>query len=206
MANPQIPISFSLGLGAVSMRAVLESIQYLLANEIEIVSRTFARRTLAPTTGGYWIWEGYTQEDEVNSITFVLNNSIKEYLTFVKGNQLHLPNSLYSDPSVSIIYEYKPTYLYESGVGPGFRVHYVENPQLQLPKLAVYVLDQPLGLDNQQFPMLTIQGRTYKALVTSDNSASFLFHRTPVFNMIYWMLRHDLEHCYGLRHIGDRHV
>ena len=188
-------VRFALGSRRLSMRSVSDAIRYLTANNISTIERPFARRSRS----GHWIWSVYAEEDAVHNIELILENSIQEYASFVTGNRLKLPNSPYLDPNVSIIYEYEPFSIAAPGEEPGISEYHVANPLRQMPKVAVYVKrgeDKKIGGD--KFPIITINGVVHHASFQSIGTADFLFYRTPVLNMVYRMLKRDLEKHYPI--------
>lgn len=183
------------------IKYAFESLQYLLANQITEIHRPFAKRDLTISPGVNWVWSAYTREDEINSVARILNHCLDEYTAFVHGNRLRFSNSPYLDSNTSIIFEYEPAKPGSTSYfdGPGLREHHVDNTDHALPKLSFFVRDKDQHrVDTSKFPNIEIDGSLHTAYSSSDSVASFLFQRTPVLNMIYRMLSHDLSHHYSM--------
>lgn len=182
-----------------SVRSAFESLRYLSANEITTIDRPFAaRRTMPLSPGANWIWSGYSRDDEVRSVMHILKSSIDEYSTFVRGNRLQFPNSPYLDSDTSIVFEYERVGS-TTFDGPGLREHHIHDPQRTLPKLSVFVkTDEERRIDTNGFPIILINGDQYNCSSSSLGHAGFLFQPTPVLNLIYRMLTHDLSAHYNM--------
>jgi hypothetical protein len=117
----------------------------------------------------------------------------------VHGNQLNLPESLYLDANIAVVYEYKPAYVVAPGSSPEIREHFVDNSHHLLPKLSIRVLaNSDTAINVEQFPMLEIEGHEYRAISSSNGDASFLFHEFPFVTMLYRMLYGDLKKHYDI--------
>jgi len=195
-------VKFSITSKRCSIRSVFESLQYLLASEITTIDRIFARRTVSLSAGDHWVWSGYSRDDEISSVTRILRNSIDEYSTFILRNCLRFPNSPYLNSEMSIVFEYEPIGS-TTFDGPGLCEHHVYNPQRSLPKLSIFIKSiEDYEIDTSKFPIIAINGAQYNCSSSSRGYASFLFQRTPVRNLIYIMLAHDLSAHYNMTGIA----
>ncbi len=189
---------FSIGSDNFPIRAAFDSLKYLIATGITEIKRSFGRRDLPFGPGKNWIWSGYSSQNEINSVTRVLEHSIEGYTAFVDGNHLKLPSSPYLDPNTAIIYEYEPvgTTTFE---GPGLREHLIDNKLHKLPKLSVFTRDREQHhVDTSKFPDVEVEGNIYQSPSSASMVASFFFNRTPFLNLIYKMLSRDLSQRYGM--------
>ncbi len=199
--HPEIPLQFLVNTRRISFPAALQAFRYLVNSSTDAIVRPLARRSRSLASGEHWIWSGYSEEDEIRNVTTVLENSLEEYRAFVEGNRLKFPKSPYLDPNIAVIYEYISHRITESHKGPIINEHHVDNSQRQLPKLSVFtVTDGKSSVDTAWWPRptLRIEGHEYLSMSSSQGVADFLFQTTPFLNMIYRMLRYDLEANYNL--------
>jgi len=206
--EPVVPsqpsVYFSLISKYFPVRLAFDSLQYLLANQISTISRPFGQRDLPRSSGGKWIWSGYTREREIGNVTGILQHSLEEYSAFVTGNQFHFPNSPYLDPNTSIIFEYEPVKGTAYEDGPGLNEYHIDNSAHTLPKLSIFAKDDKLprlqvgtSLEGQ-FYTVEFEGKTHKCHSISYSVGSFLFDTTPVLNLMYRMLAKDLSRHYDI--------
>lgn len=201
------PVRFELGSQRISVRTVLEALRYLMVTDETTLTRSLTPRTQPLAPSGYWVWEGYSAEDEIHNVKLILERSIEEYDAFVQGSRLKLPRSAYLDPNLAIIYEYHPS------SSPGWRhrpiitEHHVDNSQHRLPKLSVKTIndtatetDVGLSLNKRT------EGSNYRAISASSGDATYLFDRTPFMNQLYRMLHHDLQRNYNMKLILDAYL
>ncbi len=191
-------VNFAISSENFPIRAAFDSVKYLVANEITEIDRIYGRRDQAPAKGTNWIWSSYSRQNEVVSVTRILEYSIEEYTAFVNGNHLKLPESPYIDPNIAIIYEYEPvgTNRFE---GPGLREHFIDNKLHKLPKLSVFIKDQEQHhVDTSKFPNVEVEGNIYQSPSSASMIAGFFFHETPFLNLIYKMLSSDLSKHYDM--------
>jgi len=135
----------------------------------------------------------------------MLENAIPEYSEFIQRNRLKLPESRYLDKSTSIIMEYEPTFI-SSGLGPRLREDHVRNQSRVLPKFAVLISsDDKSSVDRSVFPQVIYNGVKYEAITSSESMAGFLFSSTPMLNLLYRMLAHDLSENYGISLFSSRY-
>ncbi len=192
-------IAFALESSRVSIKAAFEALRYLSAAGVSTIKRFWIRQSRPLSPGDNWIWSGYTPEAEIHNVRVVLKRSLEEYKTFIKGNHLRLDNSTYLDSHTSTIYEYEPSFARQPWQCPIINEHHVENAQSGLPKLSVRITTGKRGrIDLQRFPTVQVDGYNYKAVASSRYLADFLFQRTPVLNMLYELLRRDLEAHYNI--------
>jgi len=200
-------VNFAISSENFPIRAAFDSLKYLVANEITEIDRIFGRRDQVPAKGTNWIWSSYSRQNEVGSVTRILEHSIEEYTAFVNGNHLKLPESPYLDPNVAIIYEYEPVGT-TSHDGPGLNEYHVDNSAHTLPGLSVFVRDPKsprisvshnIGVEgDDKFYQIEFEGKVYKSYSISYGIADFFFHRTPLLNLIYKMLSVDLSKHYDM--------
>lgn len=200
----QPSVYFSLTSKRFPVRLAFDSLQYLLANQISTISRTFGQRDLPPSTGGKWIWSGYTREQEIGNVTSMLQHSLEEYSAFVSGNQFHFTDSPYTDPNTSIVFEYEPVKGTAYEDGPVLNEYHIDNSARTLPKLGVFAKDDRLprlqvgaSLEGQ-FYTVEFEGQTHKCHSISYSAGGFLFGSTPVLNLVYRMLAGDLSRHYDI--------
>lgn len=183
------PVVFKIDSKFISMRSVSEALNFLVGNEIKSISRPFVKRK----PGAGLIWDGFSLEDEIESVTTVLSNIVLEYKSFLQGNKLHFPNSHFLDEKTSIIFEYKPAMKTVSSSRPALYQHLVKNSENSLPKILVFTPSSNEQIvDLGDFPTIRIKGNSYHALTSSAYDATFLFRGTPVYDMLYKMLRIDI--------------
>ncbi len=198
------PVSFSIGTDNFPIRAVYDSLKYLIANGIKEVNRVFGLPDLPLEQGAHWVWSGYSLEREIKNVTHILNNSLNEYKLFVNGNKLKFPNSHYLDSSTTIIYEYEPSKGDKYEDGPSLNEYFIDNSSHTLPKLIVYPKDKAsphLPVDTNKggrYYTVDYESKTYKAYSISYGFCAFLFQNTPFLNLIYRMLSDDLSKHYGM--------
>lgn len=193
------PIRFGLGARRISVPAVITALRFLTAASVTTITRLLAPRTQISTPGTFWIWEGYSPNDEIRNVSLVLEKSLDEYTTFVRGNRLNLPQSVYLDANIAVVYEYKPAFVVAPGSSPEIREHFVDNSHHLLPKFSFRVLaNNDTGISVERYPMLTIEEHEYRAISSSNGDASFLFHEFPFVTMIYRMLYEDLKKHYDI--------
>lgn len=194
------PVRFSVSSSIVSVKSAFDALQYLLSCGIDAITRPFVPRNRLLTPGNNWVWSGYSVEDEIQNVTLILGKSIEEYQAFVQGNRLKFAGSPYLDPNVAIVYEYqrsKPSGDWLSG--PTVSEHHIENSAHTLPKVSIYLCENEREkIVIGQFPNLQIQGRDYRAILSSRSDASFLFQGIPVVRMLYRMLSDDLSRNYNI--------
>lgn len=191
--------SFVISSRRCSLRAVYQSLRYLLANQVRNIDRLFARRTVLLSPGPNFIWSGYSRDDETKSVQRILESSIYEYSLLVKGNRLQLPNSPYLDSSTSIVFEYQPggSVIFQP---PRLIEYHLANTLGSLAKVLVFFKGDEGGqIDGNKFPIITMNGNQYEATFTSVSEAAFFFDRMPLLNRTYAMLRQDLSTQYGWR-------
>ena len=191
-------VYFSIGSDNFPIRAAYDSLKYLIATGITEIRRPFGRRDLPLAPGRNWIWSGYSSQNEISSVTRILEHSIEEYTAFVDGNRLKLPRSPYLDSNTAVIYEYEPvgTTTFE---GPGLREHFIDNKLHKLPKLSVFIRDgEQHHIDTSRFPKVEVDSNVYESHSSASMIADFFFQRTPFLNLIYRMLRRDLTQHYGI--------
>jgi hypothetical protein len=201
-----IPVSFSISSRHFPISSVFDALRNILAADIKTMKRPFIPRNPKLLPGANWIWSGYNPDDEVQNVTLMLENAIPEYSEFVQRNRLKLPGSRYLDQSTSIIMEYVPTFT--SGEwGPGLHEHHLRRDQAHtLPKFAVSIgSDEKSSIDRSTFPQVTYNGINCEAITSSDSMADFLFSNTPMLNLLYRMLRHDLSEQYGISLFSSRY-
>jgi len=83
-----------------SLRALAQSLDYLLATGEQTVERVYRKRTSRPA----WLWDGYTTEDVRFNVTTILTNAIHEYGLFVRSNSLNRLKSQYLDENMAMVY------------------------------------------------------------------------------------------------------
>lgn len=200
-----IPVSFSISSRHFPIKSVFDALRNIVAADIKTIKRPFIRKNSALLPGANWIWSGYNPDDEIQNITLMLENAIPEYSEFIQRNRLKLPESRYLDKSTSIIMEYVPTFT--SGEwGPGLREHHLRNQSQTLPKFAVSIRsDEKSYIDMSAFPQVTYNGDKYEAITSSDSIADFFFSNTPMLNLLYRMLTHDLSEHYGISLFSSRY-
>lgn len=202
--HEESPVFFTLSSRRVRIPQILDAVRYLLANNIRNVVRPFAKRSFPMQPGASWVWSGYTREDEIRSVVGILESCDDEYSAFVAGNRLSFPKSVYLDIDTAIWFEYEPAAESSKWPGPLIREHRIDNKIRKLPKWTVTIMHEKKSmLDFWKFPNeITIEGNNYRVFSTSTYAASFLFQQTPVSNMIYRMLLHDLEVHHGIDKIS----
>lgn len=198
VASTRVPVNFSIQSRSFPVKAAFDALRYLVANQIKDVLRPFGRRDLPPSPGRDWILSGYSSNNEISSITHVLSHSIEEYKVFTENNRFNFPKSPYLDSNTSVIFEYEPIGSTEFD-GPGFREHHIDNIHHALPKQLVFIRDaEHHHVDTSKFPNIAVDGTVYSASSSSNGFASFFFQPTPVLNLIYRMLSHDLSEHYKM--------
>lgn len=198
------PVNFSISSRYIPIRSVFDALRNILAADIKTINRPFIPRDPVLQSNNGWIWSGYKPEDEIFNVRLMLENAIPEYSDFIQRNRLKLSDSRYLDESTSIIFEYEPTFL-SSGLGPGLREHHLNNQSQTLPKFAVSIRSgENSSVNESAFPNLIYNGKGYKAISSSHSLASFLFSSTPMLDMLYRMLAHDLSEFYGIRSFSFR--
>lgn len=193
------PVRFELTSSAVSIRAAVESLRYLVAHGPSSINRPFNPRQVPLPPGGHWIWEGFVQEEEVTCVTRILKACLDEYSTFVSGNSLRFPNSPYLDRQTAIVFVYQPADPARLSRGPTLSELHLRNPAGHLPKVTVFSrTDGPPPVEMTDHPIVRIAGEPFEATRSSLETASFFFRQTPVLNLIYRMLATDLAIHYDI--------
>jgi hypothetical protein len=198
------PFVFTIGTDRFPISTVNDSLKYLVANGIEEIKRCINKNDLPLPPGASWIWSGYSPENEINRVTYILNHSLVEYKAFVSGNKLKFPNSRYLDSNTTIIFEYEPIKGNKFEDGPGLNEYHIENFSHTLPKLIVYSKDRslphlPVSSNIEgQYLVVTYNGKTYKSPSVSYGISHFLFSSTPVLDLVYKMLLDDLSLHYDI--------
>ena len=184
----------------VPMKLVYQSLRFLQANGIKMISRTFPLRSNVLTQGDNFIWSGYSLEDESMYIKRILLSSINNYKEFVHGNKFLFPQSKFLNPDISLIYQYKPANITTPASTPLLETFIIQNEDRKLPKVTVLIkTDGVSELDTSKHPKIKIFDMEFIAHISSHSSASFFFNELPVLNMIYKMLCEDLEEHYDYR-------
>ncbi len=197
-ASKHVPVNLIIRSKSFPVNTAFDALRYLVANQIKEVLRPFGKRDIPLQPGKNWIWSGYSSNNEINSITHVLNHAMEEYRIFVQNNRFHLPISPYLDSNMSIIFEYEPIGSTKFD-GPGLREYHIDNIHHTLPKQLVFIRDsQHHHIDDSKFPIVEVDGTVYSVSLLSQSIASFFFQRTPFLNLIYRMLSHDFSEHYKM--------
>jgi len=198
VSSPHTSANFIIQSRSFPVKTAYDALRYLTANQIAVITRLIGKRDLPLSPGGNWIWSGYTHKNEIDSVTNILNHSVEEYKVFVKKNRFQFPNSPYLDLNTSIIFEYEPIGSTNFG-GPGIREHHVANINHLLPQQLVFVKGSEHNpVEMSKFPQIKIDGTAYDCSFSSTGIASFFFQRTPLLNLLYRMLSHDLLKHYDV--------
>jgi hypothetical protein len=185
------------------LKPIFDSVRFLIANDITQIERPFSKPIRPVGPASRWIWSGYTEESERQNIFKILNSSLAEYSAFVCGNRFKFLNSPYLDSTTAVVYVYERSKEPNSPSWPVLDEYFIENVAGRLPKLTIAIgyCTSP-RVEHERFPVISVEGQKYSASSHSTTVASFLFHRTPVMNLVYSMLRGDLERHYEIGHIG----
>lgn len=189
------PRFFRLDSSLFSIRSVVESLDYLIAAEIKTIFRPFAKRK----PGARRIWEGFSTSDEIQSVAHVLENAVSEYSEFVEKNQFHFPNSHFLNEETAIVFEYKPALQGDSISRPKLSQYLVRNINGYLPKVYVFVSsDDDHFLDLEEHLTMKVKSNSFSVIAINDFDGAFLFHDTPIYDLIYKMLSEDLRQHFNL--------
>lgn len=189
---------FAVGSRVFPLKSVFDSLRYLQTNDISEVQRPFSRRD-RPLVSGDYIWAGYTEDAEVHRAQVVLGASLDEYAAFLKGNRLTFAQNRYLDANISVLFEYVPSDRTPSGQGPILHEYHLDNSRRGLPRLLVRAGPGEASEHAwPPFPQISFDGEEYECTFFSGSTADFLFEAMPVRNLIYRMLRHDLEANYSM--------
>jgi hypothetical protein len=170
------------------LKNICDSIEYL--NSSSICEIEYPLRP--PEFRGRWIWSGYERSTEIHNISTILNTSLREYETFVRGNRLILTSSPYLDRRTAVVFCYKPVIGDDLQQWPLLTECHFDNEDNMLPKLTVIIDEQINKKLNEIVKRINRQ-----PIYFSSRVADFLFHKMPFANMIYNMLRNDLEKHYN---------
>jgi hypothetical protein len=198
--DPPQPIRFSLTSKNVPIKAAFTSLDYLIAQDVNQVRRSFAIPDYESNQRGNWIWCAYSFEDEIRSVKHILEKCVDQYSEFISGNRIRLTNSPYLDQDTSIIFVYESSFSRDISRGPLLKEYHLENAREKLPKVTVLIKDDVPShnsVDGSNYPEIRYHGDIYKAKSASHSVASFFFQRTPFLRMIYRMLIDDLQATYG---------
>ena len=200
---PPQPIRFSLTSKNVPIKAAYTALDYLIAQGIDQVGRNFANPDYKTSDKGNWIWSGYSYEDEIKSVRYILENCVGQYSEFVMGNRFGFINSPYLDNETAIIFVYESSHSSEIAIGPILTEYQLKNGFTKLPKVTVLFKDD-VGttdyIDSSKFPDIIYRGEHYTARKAPSGTASFFFMSTPFLRMIYRMLIYDLQDAFGFEH------
>jgi hypothetical protein len=188
----QLAYNFSIHSNKISTGSAYQALSYLLANQIHTIHRPIKK------------------DENLDDIKSILLNSITIYSSFIKENLLYFPKSLYLDWETAIVWEY---FRNESGNDayydpPILREHHIRAEYSRLPKLSVIMRstqEKPTWFGDvykEQTPtIISPEGIKYRldtTMGTVERGASFLFSETPILNLVYLMLRKDLEYQYNV--------
>lgn len=198
-AKIHAPVYYMIASRNFPIKAAFTSLRYLQANGIKQINRLFGIADRTPPSGRSWVWSRYSPENEISSVTRVLNSSIDAYSSFINGNRLRFPDSPYLDSNTAIIFEYEPVGSSANSDGPSLREHHIDDSGHTLPKLSVIIRD-PLKprVDFSEFPVIKVDGKVYNTSLSSHGEAGYLFQRAPVYNQIIRMMKDDFYRHYDL--------
>ncbi len=179
------------------LNTVYSSIQYLQAKRIRKIDRLFGIEDRNLQGVKNWVYMKYSPENEIRSVTNVLNSSIDAYSSFVTGNRLQFPESPYLDSKTAIIYEYEPIGSETGHKWPSLREYHVKTQEL--PKLSVMIQDlKEPRIDTTGFPIIKFDGKEYNETMSSISEAAYLFQSAPVYKHIFEMLKIDMQRHYEI--------
>jgi len=202
----EIPVHFSIGSNYFPISSVFDALRNFLATGDKVIDCPFVPRHLGPGLGGNWIWSEYKPEDEIQNVKLMLENAIPEYTDFVLHNRFKFPDSRYLNKSASIIFEYEPSFYNKDRPGPILKEYHLDNQSLTLQKSIVSIISEGKSeIDEKTFPKVTYQGNNYKAFSLLHGVADYMFHETPMLNLLYRMLEHDLSEHYGKASFSSRY-
>ncbi len=179
------------------INTAFSSLQYLQAKRIRKIDRLFGIEDRNLRGVKNWVYMKYSPENEIKSVTNVLNSSIDAYSSFVTGNRLQFPESPYLNSKTAIIYEYEPIGFETGHKWPSLREYHVETQEL--PKLSVMIRDlKEPRIDTTGFPIIKFDGKEYNAPMSSISEAAYLFQSAPVYKHIFEMLKIDMQRHYEI--------
>jgi hypothetical protein len=202
--NKDRAFTFTIGTNNFPISTVNSSLKFLIAKGIREINRHFGLRDLPLASGASWIWSGYSKENEINSATYILKNSLNEYKTLVEGNKFKFAKSHYLSPDTTVILEYECISGSKYEEGPGLHEYIIDNTSHTLPKLVVYSKEKNSpslkvgSVPEESYYTVEYLDKTYKAYSITHSVSSFLFSSTPLLNHVYQMLLHDLNENYGM--------
>ena len=198
---PNSQVSWTLFSQDALVRNFREAVDYLVASGIETVDN----KLLPPTSPGpfRWIWSLYARKEQEENARYVLENTLPEYLAFVRGNRLRFDASPYLNSETTVVFLFSPSSGDGMSHGPILREIHVDNRKMKYSKVVVEVADNtPDDKGLMRLGEIQIAGKTYKPNWWSITDASFLVRRTPLLNSVYRLLESDLQRHYKMGHIG----
>lgn len=194
--NP--PIRVELHSRSLSLTAVHNALRYLEANEVDSVSRLYRTPSKQLGPGLHFLWEAYTQDEEEENVSLILSNAVEEYCEFIRGNRLKLSESAFLDKSMAIVYVYTPRTAVPSDAEPKVEEYQIENQGGALSKTTIVYDDTQKHEVQRDGFKVKINGQEFRLERWSISQAGFLFQETPILNLLYRMLRQDLQRHYQI--------
>jgi hypothetical protein len=178
----------------VPARLSFECLALLSSSSIQTIKRRFRTRDLEyqPPPNNF-IWSCYSRQREIANVTAVLNQVVREYEVFIRGNAFHLENSPYLDRTVSIVFEYVSAH--DDPQGPRLREWHLRDPHRALEKTSIVVADASRQLD---WPNVEINNMCFEVAQEVSRSVDFLFANCPLSNLVYRFLADDLNRQYQM--------
>jgi hypothetical protein len=188
-------------LGSTSVALALSSCRTLLNTGHEIIKYPYHRVGPAPIS----ITDKSNLANVQMNLTTVLENQIREYKSFVRGNGFHyLESPVYFNDDVSIAYfvhleEWLNTYQAHDWFGTFDQIRcrrfLIPNADRQLSKVVVRFTTELPPAELQ----VMIDGKTYQAQSASDGQIDKIYSTHPVREQVYEMFTKDAERSYNPR-------
>ncbi len=181
-----------------SLATVVDALEFLVSQKIKTIKSPLKEPSAIPKTGGSWVWDGYTKDEDSFNVRYLLTQSLKEYRSFIKGNRFSIPDSPYLDFETCIYFHF----FRGSDGKPFLHEYHIGNKDLKLPKLIIQTYDESgyeIKLPSRFRPEIIINSEQYQLSHTSHSLNAGPFKRTPLHNLVYDYFCSDLERCYGFK-------
>ena len=177
----------------VSLEALQEAVDYLLANDVEEISRL----DRPWSKDGHSVWQCYTREELKHNFTIMLNGAAEDYREFIEGNRFGRLAPPLLSREIAFIYAADTSKWVDAKWEPGGSFYQVENADRSLPMVTfVDLADEPdaciLEGDDVVLRGVRRKWRSYGGRLWDHFNEKLRIRAT-----LYDWLKEDLERRYG---------
>ena len=158
-----------------------------------------ADRSRIARVGSHWIWDQYSKEDAEANLKSIFDNLPSAYGQIVQNNfpTLHKELDLFGRANVIYIFPDIPDKYTLRSDGPMYKIYYLNEPKRKGKAIEFINAEQAKKYDEIIWSSTKRNEASYEIVSASHSGLDFLYHDTPLMDLIYEILTDRLREYFG---------